>query len=726
MARTKKVDPIPVEGTCEIPIRKMGFPMNEINPRWKSANKDISEDEAFKGLVDSIRSHGVLQPILVRPSAHSDQFEIICGLRRYRAVLVLAMEAGDGETRTIPAFVRQMDDEQAKEAALIENLQREDLTEAEEAQFFKAILITRGKDGAEDLAVKLGVSPRYIRRRARVAEMPTEVLEAWESGELQYGHVEQLARLEEPDKILEMLKKWRGNPYQDTVRDLERLIDGQSVLLAGAQFDKIPCRACIKNSTVQRKMFEVGDKDAQCLDAACFKKKTAKWMDEHFTSVLLDVPVQGWRFADDLDYEQRRTFYGPHGSKCPECPSFVVLISRDGKSYTNGPTCIGDKKCFNLAMQRQTQSEEGEGDEPKEKKEAPRVSWHGEFYREAFLVDRLSRVIRGLGFSDEKVIHLALLALFVNKPAEAKTFFDEYGENVPLSRPGSIGVRDLLPRLKGMDGRALLRDVCSRIILDTPFSPPQRRVISEYLGIDLSKEWRITPDYLGKKTVSELIEIGEQFHLWEREEVVRFLSKRGVRHGDPRQAKKGDLVKAIMESGTDLAGVVPDEILKGPNTFQDHITSSSATGQPGGSTQNPDYGIPGDPCENCERENCDGCGAEGSTDKESEEDTVPPCNPCTGRWPNCNGCPCEGCDSEDDRKCEDCSCDGCEKGTCESCEKKPVKEDSDNPFESDEEVPAKPAACEECKKAHPKCTECCKECFDPCNAAQHCRLEADI
>jgi len=143
----------------EIPIERV-VP-NPDQPRMTFHEETIQE------LAASIREHGVLQPILVRP--HGEEFQIIAGERRWRASKVAGKE-------TVPAIVERFDDATALEIALIENLQREDLSPLDEATIYKKMTEELGYS-IRNLATKLGKDKGYVENRLRLASAPDDVRE---------------------------------------------------------------------------------------------------------------------------------------------------------------------------------------------------------------------------------------------------------------------------------------------------------------------------------------------------------------------------------------------------------------------------------------------------------------------------------------------------------------------------------------------------------------------
>jgi ParB family chromosome partitioning protein len=133
----------------------------DFNPR-----KSVNESELTE-LAESIKQVGILQPVLVRPKGK--KFEIVCGERRFRASVL-------ADTKTIPAIVRKMSDDEALEFSIIENLQRKEVSPIEEAAAYKRLADT-GRYSVESLAVRFGKSDTYIRNRMRLNELTDGILD---------------------------------------------------------------------------------------------------------------------------------------------------------------------------------------------------------------------------------------------------------------------------------------------------------------------------------------------------------------------------------------------------------------------------------------------------------------------------------------------------------------------------------------------------------------------
>ena len=170
------------------------------------------DSEKLAELADSIKEHGVLQPIIVKKDIKG--YIIIAGERRYRASLL-------AELATIPAIVREYSDDLMMQHALIENLQREDLNPIEEAKSYHMIMqkldLTQ-----EKFAEKIGKSRAYVANMMRLLKLPEFVTDRVETGSISTGHAKILAGLKDEDLVLKfaMLIEEKGI----SVRELEELV----------------------------------------------------------------------------------------------------------------------------------------------------------------------------------------------------------------------------------------------------------------------------------------------------------------------------------------------------------------------------------------------------------------------------------------------------------------------------------------------------------------------
>lgn len=180
---------------------------NRFQPRFKFPEQAITE------LAESIKEHGVIQPILVRRLG--DKYEIIAGERRYKASLL----AGK---RTIPAIIAELNDKDSAEVALIENVQRQDLTPIEEAVSYRKIL-DMGYLTQEQLAVKLGKKQSTISNKLRLLNLDDEVQEALLDEKISERHARSLLKIDSKQKQREILQRIISERL--TVKKTDELIE---------------------------------------------------------------------------------------------------------------------------------------------------------------------------------------------------------------------------------------------------------------------------------------------------------------------------------------------------------------------------------------------------------------------------------------------------------------------------------------------------------------------
>jgi ParB family transcriptional regulator, chromosome partitioning protein len=165
-------------------------PVDRIIPNPEQPRMVFDED-SLQELAASIREHGVLQPILVRPLGNH-QFQLIAGERRWRASKI----AGHA---TIPALVEEIDDDTALEISIIENLQREDLSPLDEASMYDRMIHEHGYS-VRKLAQKLGKDKGYLENRLRLADAPPEVRQLVSVRKDTLSHAYELLKVEDPKK----------------------------------------------------------------------------------------------------------------------------------------------------------------------------------------------------------------------------------------------------------------------------------------------------------------------------------------------------------------------------------------------------------------------------------------------------------------------------------------------------------------------------------------------
>lgn len=179
-----------VAETSSAPVRPTEAPIELLRRNPDQPRRHFGEAEVEE-LAASIREKGVLQPILVRPAPGAEgEWQIVAGERRWRAAQL-------AELKTVPILVREMDDLEVLEVAIIENVQRADLNPVEEAQGFKVLLDRFGRT-QEAVAKVVGKSRAHVANMLRLLQLPDEVQQHLASGRLSAGHARAIAATDDP------------------------------------------------------------------------------------------------------------------------------------------------------------------------------------------------------------------------------------------------------------------------------------------------------------------------------------------------------------------------------------------------------------------------------------------------------------------------------------------------------------------------------------------------
>jgi len=186
-------EPVANDGTAEAPTAPRGvrvLPIDRIVPNPDQPRRSFAED-ALNELADSIREKGVIQPLIVRPDpGDGSRFQIVAGERRWRAAQRVRLHQ-------LPVIVRDFDDTEVLEVAIIENIQRADLNALEEALGYRQ-LIDRFGHTQEQLATALGKSRSHIANLMRLLGLPDEIQEMLREGQLSVGHARALLTADDP------------------------------------------------------------------------------------------------------------------------------------------------------------------------------------------------------------------------------------------------------------------------------------------------------------------------------------------------------------------------------------------------------------------------------------------------------------------------------------------------------------------------------------------------
>lgn len=242
----------------KIPIDQIVVPPDH-NPRRKFRTT------SFERFVDSIKQHGLIQAITVRPNPRGPGFALVTGERRLRACRLL-------EFQDLPCVVRDVDDQTARLLALLENLDREDLSVADEALSAQDIVDLYEGDH-QNAANALGWSLKKLRHRLRLLHCSDQVMDALGEGKITLAHAELLASVPRDMQDKALPRVLERNMTVDELRDQ---VKGFSLPLSQAIFDRsvAGCNTCPSNSSLQAELFEAHVGDARCTNRTCFAAHT--------------------------------------------------------------------------------------------------------------------------------------------------------------------------------------------------------------------------------------------------------------------------------------------------------------------------------------------------------------------------------------------------------------------------------------------------------------------
>lgn len=296
-------EPIVTEGIQTIRVARIGA--SPTNPRKHFDQAALDE------LAESIRRHGVLQPILVRPNPDQvrgprEEFEIVSGERRWRA-------AQAAELREIPALVRELGDAEVLEIQVIENLQRADLHPLEEAEGYEALHQRHGYTVA-DIAAKVGKSERYVYARMKLCALCEKARKAFYAGKLSPTTALLVARI--PDAGLQAKAtaeiteaRWSADEGMTARQASEHIQRNYMLRLATAPFSTTdaelvpeagPCTSCPKRTGNAGELFDDIKGPDTCTDPTCFERKTIA----HKDRLVERAQAKGVKVIDGKDAQK--------------------------------------------------------------------------------------------------------------------------------------------------------------------------------------------------------------------------------------------------------------------------------------------------------------------------------------------------------------------------------------------------------------------------------------
>jgi ParB/RepB/Spo0J family partition protein len=353
------------------------------------------DDSALKGLAESIKTHGVLQPILVRPNPISSGegwqclYQLVCGERRWRAAQLAGLT-------DIPAFWREITDEAALEIQVIENLQREDVHPLEEADGYQRLVSQFGHT-AEQIGERIGKSRSYVYGRLKLTDLGTAGREAFFAGKLDASTALLVARIKGDALQRKAVKALTTEGYGGAPKSHRDAIyyirNSFTISLKQATFNPAdadlvpsagPCSSCPQRSGNDPALFaDIDDADV-CTDVKCFEEKCQARRDQLLElAALRKIPVYvgddarevldcGGGSKDDRyvnldDYpdfgDERRTYREILGEHIPE---IAALAERGTSESTKRLVELVTPSVLKLALDAVGYQAPSDDDEPEQ------------------------------------------------------------------------------------------------------------------------------------------------------------------------------------------------------------------------------------------------------------------------------------------------------------------------------------------------------------------------
>jgi len=299
-----------------------------------NARKEFAKDK-LQELADSIKEKGVIEPIIVR-KAKDGGVEVICGERRVRASKLAGLS-------TIPAILKELDDKQALEFQVIENLQREDLNPIDEACGYEAMVRDMGYT-QKSLADKVGKNLTYIKQRMVLLGLEEEYRLAIRKGEILAAHGQILLRLGDLKERADLFK----NIIKDklTISEAASQLQSYTCYLDRIKFDKTECAKCQFNGASQPDLFKDPNYlKGYCLNKICFNKKKTDMINKE----LQKLRDKGLNVVSDkkLIKEMQVFRYGEKPlKKCQGCKNLFCNLSMQWDGDFELTQLCNDKNCF--------------------------------------------------------------------------------------------------------------------------------------------------------------------------------------------------------------------------------------------------------------------------------------------------------------------------------------------------------------------------------------------
>jgi len=541
-----------------------------LNPRKFFDPAEMAELEA------SVAAKGVIQPIIVRPVEGG--YAIVAGERRYRAAKKV-----HGDEYQIPVHVKDITSEEADELALIENIQRANMSPSEEA--VAAAKILGSCEGNRDEAAKrLGWTRTTLDKRLALMNCSPSVLTALNERRIQLGHAELLAAASK-DKQEKVIEKLLAAPSLPNVAQFKAQLESISKQLASAIFDKADCAGCHHNSGNQQAMFAEAVSDGHCTNGECFDRKTeevvvatAKSLEDEYPRVQIVRPGENSTVIK-LVAEGATGVGADQAEACKACKNFGAAVSavpgKIGNVYRDqcfDTVCNTQKVAARLKAEKEAQqptakpedktttTAKGAGKEAG--KTATKTSATGAAavttvqdtqrvvdYRVGIWRKALKKEL----FADQRENLSLLLAVMMTRGGSnvISTKLMSAFEKLNGSRPSNSSN---VGEAAGMISRAsdeVRQQMLSGIVMGI-VDGIEKSVLPDmmtFMDVDLAQHWKLNEEFLGLLTKSEIEVIAGEIGL---------KAALGEKYSKVMGGKKDEIIKALLAvEGFDYTGKIP-------------------------------------------------------------------------------------------------------------------------------------------------------------------------
>lgn len=523
-----------------VPVKKIV--VNVLNPR-----KDMGD---IDGLRKSIVSQGLIQPLIVRQYKGNGKFELTAGERRFTAIQE-AIDNGElPKNYEVPIIVKNVDDEQVVQMMFVENLMRKDLSEYEQAVSFKEYLDKIDDPTAIlDLADKTGVNVQYIRRRAKVLDLPESVQGLWKSGKLSFSHMEQLLRVD-PEKAKELAEDVIHHNWSSSY--LKSEIERSKAVLSRALFDvkKAGCGKCNYSTKVQKALFGEDFKadNIMCTNPKCYFEKQADVIKAEWKSLPIVTKHNTNGVVISSKWGDTINISGTTDPKCSSCEHYVTQMMLDGIAY-HEKACKGGKFCYNNIYGGHSSSSNQVSMTPEAKQQRKSDNLGREF-SQIFYRENLPGKIASAKPNDVRLERITLYSLVNAYRSIAKKVIGLTNEQDYADRGATFqAFTDSILIMTDKEIKEITKKMADSLIFGTlSFDLRTTKFVAEQFDSLIERDFVMNEDFLNKKTKAQLIELST------KHDIIKSHTETEL-----SAMKKSDIIPLI--TAKDLTGIIPDEII---------------------------------------------------------------------------------------------------------------------------------------------------------------------